>query len=95
MASTEQLAEAYAKLLADLRAASLTLMNHDADGAALVIAAIVDRCASEGLGLMQVSIGAELSDQLGLREGSRLKHGERPLIRVEADLGRQVRFELA
>ncbi|WP_452181340.1 hypothetical protein [Heyndrickxia sporothermodurans] len=94
MASTEQLAEAYVRLLADLKSASLTLMNHEADGAALVIAAIVDRCASERLGLARVFIGAELSDELGLREGSHLKHGEQPLVRVEADLGRQIRFEL-
>lgn len=69
-------------------------MNHDADGAAVIIAAIVDRCASEKLGLARVIIGIELSIELGLREGSCLKHGEKPLIEIEADLGRQIRFEL-
>ncbi|MFD0935421.1 hypothetical protein [Methylobacterium trifolii] len=95
MASTDQLAEAYVQMLASFRpAAPLTFMNHDGDGAALIIAAIVDRCASVGLGLREVVIGTELADHLGLKDGIALKHGEQPIIRVEADLGRQVRFEV-
>lgn len=95
MATTEELAEAYVRILASFRpAAPLTLMNHDGDGAAVIIAAIVDRCASEGLGLREVVIGTELAEHLGLRDGVLLKHGEKPVVRVEADLGRQVRFEV-
>lgn len=95
VATTEQLAEAYVRMLVSFRpAAPLTLMNHDGDGAALIIAAIVDRCASEKLGLREVVIGIELADHLGLRDGVNLKHGERPIVRVEAELGRQIRFEV-
>jgi hypothetical protein len=95
MATTEQLAEAYVHMLASFRPAGpLMLMNHDGDEAALVIAAIVDRCASEKLGLREMVIGIELADHLGLQDGLLLKHGERPVVRVEADLGRQVRFEV-
>jgi hypothetical protein len=69
-------------------------MNHTADEAANVIAAVVDRCHSAGLGLRVLAIGSELAEELGLADGSRLKHGDRPEVRVEADLGRQIRFEI-
>lgn len=95
MATTEQLTEAYVHMLASFRhAAPLTLMNHDGDGAALIIAAIVGRCAFEELGLREVVIGTELAEHLGLRDGVRLKHGDKPVVRVDADLGRQVRFDV-
>lgn len=89
MATTEQLTEAYVRMLASFRpAAPLTLMNHDGDGAALIIAAIVDRCASEKLGLREVVIGIELADYLGLRDGIPLKHAERPVVRGAGDRNR-------
>ena len=96
MADTEELAIAYVQLmLAFERTPPLTLMNHDAEGAAIVIAAVVDRCAELAVGLVEVAIGVELSEELGHRDGTRLKHGERPLIRVDEGLGRQIAFRHA
>ncbi len=95
MATSEELAEAFCQVLATIRPAPpLTLMNHTAEEAAVVIAAVVDRCHSDGLGLRVVAIGPELAEELGLGDGSRLKHGEQPQVRVEPDLLRQVRFEV-
>lgn len=95
MATIDELSQAYAELLQRLPSAPpLTLMNHGPKEAAVVLASIVDRCADLKLGLKQVWIGTELADELGLADGSALKHGERPLIRVEAELGRQLKFRL-
>ena len=60
-----------------------------------MIAAVVDRCAELAVGLAEVAIGVELSEELGLRDGVRLKHGERPLIRVDDEFGRQIGFRRA
>lgn len=96
MARTEELATAYVQvLLAVERAPPLTLMNHDAEGAAAIIGAVVDRCAELRAKLEQVTIGSELSVELGLRDGTRLKHGEKPTIRVDDSLGRQIVFQRA
>lgn len=96
VAEIEELAIAYVQLLVVLeRTPPLTLMNHDAGGAANVIAAVVDRCAKLGAKQKEVAIGVELSKELGLRDGVRLKQGERPVIRVDFGLGRQIAFRRA
>ncbi len=96
MADTHELASAYVQvLLAVEYAPPLTLMNHDAEGAAVVIGAVVDRCAELRANLEAVTIGVELSEELGLQDGARLKHGERPIVHVDASLGRQIKFRLA
>lgn len=96
MASTGELAIAYVQvLLATEHAPPLTLMNHDAEGAAVIIGAVVDRCAEVQAKLEQVTIGSELSEELGLRDGTHLKHGEKPIIRVDDRLGRQIVFHRA
>lgn len=96
MATTEELTEAFVTMMQHVSPAPpLTLMNHGPEEAAIVIAAIVDRCADLKLGLKRVWIGTELAEELGLADGSALKHGERPQIRVDAELERQLRFELA
>ncbi len=96
MANTHELAMAYVQvLLASERAPPLTLMNHDAEDAAVIIGAVVDRCAELRANLESITIGGELSEELGLQDGVRLKHGERPIIRVDGSFGRQISFQRA
>jgi hypothetical protein len=75
--------------------ARITLMNHDANSAAVVIGAVVERCEAEGLPLVEVSVDAGLATELGLADGDVLPHGARPKLAVVDGLGRDVLFQRA
>jgi len=68
-------------------------MNHDANQAAVVIGAVVERCSSAGVTLVSVSIDEQLADALSLADGGALPHGDRP--RVGVGLGSAVIFQRA
>ncbi|KTS08382.1 hypothetical protein SB2_00515 [Methylobacterium radiotolerans] len=96
MASDEELTHAIVTMLEMARPAPpVVFANHDPDEVAALIGAVVNRCQSMGLVLVSVAMGSELADIFGLKDGSRLKHGGRPLVRGDFELGRQVRFEIA
>lgn len=93
MADTYELADAICNLIAATdEPVLMTLMNHDANSAAEVIGAIVERCEAEGVALRGVCIDPHLANELGLSSGALLPHGTRPVIHVEPGLGRQLRF---
>jgi hypothetical protein len=71
---------------------SITLKNHTAEEAALIIGAVVERCHDEQIALNEVFVDPELAEELGLVEGKVLAHGGQPTIRCEPGLERQVRF---
>ena len=93
MADTLELAEAICSLI---RAAPtptpISLMNHDANGAAEIIGAVVERCHLEGIELAQIKMDPDLALELGLTAGSALPHGSLPTIALEEGLGRQLKF---
>jgi hypothetical protein len=96
VATTQELAEAICTVVeTSLAPIPITLMNHDVDGAAEIISAVVQRCGLNGIDLKRVWMDPGLATELGLADGSALPHGTRPLVCFEEGLGRQVRFEKA
>jgi hypothetical protein len=94
MANTAELVQAICELIkASTVPIPITLMNHGVDQTAVIIGAVVDRCASHNVALMNIFIDPDLGEELGLVDGKVLDHGGRPTIRWETGLGRQVRFQ--
>jgi hypothetical protein len=64
MADTYELAIAICRLIASSDdPPPMTLMNHDATGAAEVIGAIVERCRAEGVSLRGICIDPDLAER--------------------------------
>jgi hypothetical protein len=73
--------------------APLTLINQTPDEAAAIIGAVVERCALNGVPLAAIWMDPTLALELGLSDGVGLLHGGTPMVRLEPNLGRQLRFE--
>lgn len=94
MATTAELVDAIFKLIeASPTPIPITLMNHDVEETAVIIGAVVERCARGNIALTDIFIDPELGELLGLANGRQLPNGSRPTVRCEVGLGRQVRFE--
>jgi hypothetical protein len=93
MADDEQLAEAIITLIAaSQEPARVSLMNHDANQAAVVIGAVVERCPKAGVLLADISVDTDLASALGLTDSAVLPHGDHPRVRVVSGLRRDVLF---
>jgi hypothetical protein len=68
-------------------------MNHDANGAAELIGAVLEVCAKRGIKLASVRIDPQLALELGLKAGDRLPNGTMPILVTEEGPGRSVVFE--
>ncbi len=96
MATTTELAQAIGTLVATTaQVVPITLMNHNVDEAAEIIAAVAERCSAVGMTLTRIFVDPELGSELGLKDGTRLTHAGRPVVVYEPGLARQLRFEKA
>lgn len=94
MADTAELAIAISRLIETSPVpVPIKLMNHSVEEAAAIIGAVVEKCDRDGIKLEQVCLDPELSFELGLAEGVALPHGCRPIVHIDAGLGRQVLFK--
>jgi hypothetical protein len=96
MASTAELVETICQIIATSRTPiPVTLMNHGVEAAAEIIGAVVEQCYARSVRLPTVQIDCELGEELGLTEGTRLPHGDRPIVKLLPELGRNIIFVAA
>jgi hypothetical protein len=96
MASGSELVESICQIIATSPTPiPVTLMNHGVEAAAEIIGAVVERCYARKIGLAHVQIDSELGKELGLKEGTRLPHGDRPIVSFVPNLGRNILFVAA
>ena len=82
-----------ARAQSDRSAMLITLTSLDADEAADVIGRAVDTWSDDRRDLTTLTIDEKLGRELGLDEGDVLPRGRRPVVHLEAGLGRVIRFE--
>jgi hypothetical protein len=93
MASGSELVETICQIIATSPTPiPVTLMNHGVEAAAEIIGAVVERCSAQGIGLVTIQIDSELGEELGLKQGARLTHGDRPIVEFVPKLGKNVVF---
>src|SRR4051794_39845158 len=96
MASTSELVETICQIIGTSPTPiPITLMNHGVEAAAEIIGAVVDQCYARSLRLSTIQMDPELGEELGLTEGTRLPHGDRPIVKLVPELGRNIIFVAA
>jgi hypothetical protein len=96
MASTSELVETICQIIATSPTPiPVTLMNHGVEATAEIIGAVVEQCYAHSVRLSTIKIDCELGEELGLIEGTRLPHGDRPIVELVPELGRNIIFVAA
>src|SRR4051812_3919951 len=96
MASTSELVDTICQLIATSPTPiPIALMNHGVEAAAEIMGAVVEQCYARGVRLSTIQIDCELGEELGLTEGMRLPHGDRPIVKLLPELGRNMIFVAA